>query len=181
MIRSMGIEVDRDDRVQTVKTKLQVALCFPTEQSALTFGDVVLEHDFNEFQNDSPILLTRGLYQTSSTPCLSPVGKKCKDCSKPLEIVGGSHGCPKVRRLVRQCMKALDSGVEPTPIGGSLEGAYCIQNAMGEKISIVKPTDEESFAPNNPNGFMGKTLGKPSLKRSIRVGETSFREKCVAL
>jgi len=172
----LGIEVDRDDRVQTIKKKLQLALCLPTEQSALTFGDVVLEHDFNEVRNDSPILLTRGLYRTSSTPCLSPSGQKSKDRSKPLEIVGGSHGCPKVKRLVRQCMKALDSGIEPTPAGGGLGGAYCIQNAMGEKIAIVKPTDEEPFAPNNPNGFVGRTLGQPGLKRSIRVGETGFRE-----
>ena len=47
---------------------------------------------------------------------------------------------------------------------------------MGEKIAIVKPTDEEPFAPNNPNGFVGRTLGQPGLKRSIRVGETGFRE-----
>lgn len=172
----LGIEVDRDDRVQTIKKKLQDALCLPTEQSALTFGDVVLEHDFNEVRNDSPLLLTRGLYRTSSTPCLSPIGQKCKDCSKPLEIVGGSHGCPKVRQLVRKCMKALDSGVEPIPAGGGLGGAYCIQNVMGQKIAIVKPTDEEPFAPNNPNGFVGRTLGQPGLKRSIRVGETGFRE-----
>lgn len=172
----LGIEVDRDDRVQTIKKKVQDALCLPTEQSALTFGDVVLEHDFNEVRNDSPLLLTRGLYRTSSTPCLSPIGQNCKDRSKPLEIVGGSHGCPKVRQLVRKCMKALDSGVEPIPAGGGLGGAYCIQNAMGEKIAIVKPTDEEPFAPNNPNGFVGRTLGQPGLKRSIRVGETGFRE-----
>lgn len=129
----LGIEVDRDDRVQTIKKKLQVALCLPTEQSALTFGDVVLEHDFNEVRNDSPLLLTRGLYRTSSTPCLSPSGQRSKDRSKPLEIVGGSHGCPKVRQLVRQCMQALDNGIEPTPAGGGLGGAYCIQNVIGKK------------------------------------------------
>lgn len=174
----LGIEVDRDDRVRTVKKKLQEALCVPTEQSALTFGDVVLEHDFNEVRNDSPVLLTRGLYRTSSTPCLSPgSGKlKFKDRNKPLEIIGGSHGCPKLRQLVRHCVKAFDSGVEPIPAGGGLGGAYFIQNSAGEKIAIVKPTDEEPFAPNNPNGFVGKTLGQPGLKRSIRVGETGIRE-----
>lgn len=174
----LGIEVDRDDRVQTIKKKLQVALCLPTEQSALTFGDVVLEHDFNEVRNDSPILLTRGLYRTSSTPCISPVvGKiKSKGRNKPLEIIGGYHGCPKVRELVRQCVKALDNGVEPIPAGGGLGGAYFIQNVSREKIAIVKPTDEEPFAPNNPNGFVGKTLGQPGLKRSIRIGETGIRE-----
>ena len=78
-------------------------------------------------------------------------------------------------------MKALDSGVEPTPAGGGLGGAYCIQNAMGEKIVVVKPTNEEPFAPNNPNGYVGKTLGQLGLKRSIRVGEIGFRHKCVAL
>ncbi|XP_057868860.1 phosphatidylinositol 4-kinase gamma 6 [Cryptomeria japonica] len=174
----LGIEVDRDDKVQTIKKKLQVALCLPTEQSALTFGDVVLEHDFNEVRNDSPILLIRGLYRTSSTPCISPVVGKInsKGRNKPLEIIGGSHGCPKVRQLVRQCVKALDNGVEPIPADGGLGGAYFIQNSAGKKIAIVKPTDEEPFAPNNPNGFVGKTLGQPGLKRSIRIGETGIRE-----
>ncbi|KAH9329215.1 hypothetical protein KI387_001323 [Taxus chinensis] len=174
----LGIEVDRDDRVQTIKKKLQEVLCLPTEQSALTFGDMVLEHDFNEVRNDYPILLTRGLYRTSSTPSISPVVEKLnfKDRNKPLEIIGGSHGCPKVRRLVRKCVKALDSGVEPIPVGGGLGGAYFIQNTAREKIAIVKPTDEEPFAPNNPYGFVGKTLGQPGLKRSIRIGETGIRE-----
>ncbi|KAJ7953962.1 Phosphatidylinositol 4-kinase [Quillaja saponaria] len=46
----------------------------------------------------------------------------------------------------------------------------------GESVAIVKPTDEEPFAPNNPKGFVGKALGQPGLKRSVRVGETGFRE-----
>uniref|UniRef100_A0A0D6R1S8 1-phosphatidylinositol 4-kinase n=1 Tax=Araucaria cunninghamii TaxID=56994 RepID=A0A0D6R1S8_ARACU len=174
----LGIEVDKDDKVQTIKKKLQEALCLPTEQSALTFGDMVLEHDFSEVRNDSPVLLTRGLYRTSSTPCLSPTSEKLqfKDRNRPLQMIGGSHGCAKAKQLVSQCVKALDSGVEPIPAGGGLGGAYFIQNTAGKKIAIVKPTDEEPFAPNNPNGFVGLTLGQPGLKRSIRVGETGIRE-----
>ena len=41
---------------------------------------------------------------------------------------------------------------------------------------IVKPTDEEPFAPNNPKGFVGKAPGQPGFKRSVRAGETGFRE-----
>ncbi|KAJ6960273.1 hypothetical protein NC653_038338 [Populus alba x Populus x berolinensis] len=41
---------------------------------------------------------------------------------------------------------------------------------------VKQPTDEEPYAPNNPKGFVGKALGQPGLKRSVRVGETGFRE-----
>ncbi|KAK0587879.1 hypothetical protein LWI29_030475 [Acer saccharum] len=45
----------------------------------------------------------------------------------------------------------------------------------------IEPTDEEPFAPNNPKGFVGKALGQPRLKRSVRVGETGYREVTACL
>ena len=55
-------------------------------------------------------------------------------------------------------------------------GAYYFWDIWGQCVAIIKPTDEEPFAPNNPKGFVGKTLGQPGLKRFVRVGETGFRE-----
>lgn len=57
-----------------------------------------------------------------------------------------------------------------------LEAPTFFRNSRGQNAAIVKPTDEEPFAPNNPKGFVGKALGQPGLKRSVRVGETSYRE-----
>jgi len=70
----------------------------------------------------------------------------------------------------------MKMGVEPTLINGGLGGAYYFRNEKGHSVAIVKPTDEEPFAPNNPKGFIGKALGQPGLKSSVRVGETGYRE-----
>ncbi|XP_009381646.2 phosphatidylinositol 4-kinase gamma 6 [Musa acuminata AAA Group] len=175
----LGIELDRGDNAHTVKRRLQIALNVPTEESSLTFGDLVLKNDLSAVRNDSPLLLTRNaLHRSSSTPCLSPTGKDIqhRDRSSPIEILVCSSRCSRTRQLVKDVMNAIRNGVEPIPVHSGLGGAYYFRNVRGECVAIVKPTDEEPFAPNNPKGFTGKALGRPGLKRSVRVGETGFRE-----
>ncbi|CAA6661509.1 unnamed protein product [Spirodela intermedia] len=175
----LGIELDRSDNAHTVKRRLQVALNVPTEESSLTFGDMVLKNDLSAIRNDSPLLLTRNfMHRSSSTPCLSPNGKDLqqRDRSGPIEILCCSRDCAETKHLVKTAMKAIESGVDPIPVHSGLGGAYYFRNSSGESVAIVKPTDEEPFAPNNPKGFVGKALGQPGLKRSVRVGETGFRE-----
>ncbi|MQM14667.1 hypothetical protein Taro_047603 [Colocasia esculenta] len=174
-----GIDLDRGDNVHTVKRRLQLALNVPTEESSLTFGDLVLKNDLSAIRNDSPLLLTRTfMHRSSSTPCLSPTGNdnQQRDQSGPIEILACSHDCSQTKQLVKDVIKAIKSGVDPIPAHGGLGGAYYFRNNKGESVAIVKPTDEEPFAPNNPKGFVGKALGQPGLKRSVRVGETGFRE-----
>lgn len=176
----LGIELDRGDNAHTVKRKLQVALNVPTEESSLTFGDRVLKNDLSAVLNDAPLLLTRNLIQrSSSTPCLSPTGKDLqhnRDRSGLIEILGCPSSCSVAKQLVKSVVKAIKSGMDPIPIHNGLGGAYYFRNSKGESVAIVKPTDEEPFAPNNPKGFIGKALGQPGLKKSVRVGETGFRE-----
>lgn len=158
-----------------MKKKVQAAFGVPTEQSTLVFGDHVLDKDLSEIRGDAPLLLTRGIYRSSSTPCLSPRGRDVRQNSV-FEIVGGSKTSTKVKRLVREAVKGIEAGVQPVLAGGGLGGAYYFRNSLGDNIAIVKPTDEEPFAPNNPKGFTGRALGQPGLKPSIRVGETGLRE-----
>ncbi|VFR03529.1 unnamed protein product [Cuscuta campestris] len=175
----LGMELDRSDNAHTVKRRLQIALNFPIEESSLTFGDMVLKNDLSAIRNDSPLLLTRNtLHRSSSTPCLSPTGRDIqqKDWSGPIEILGKSTSFAKTKQTVKEIVKAMKAGVEPLPVHGGLGGAYYFRNSRGESVAIVKPTDEEPYAPNNPKGFVGKGLGQPGLKRSVRVGETGFRE-----
>ncbi|KAG8366498.1 hypothetical protein BUALT_Bualt17G0086300 [Buddleja alternifolia] len=175
----LGMELDRSDNAHTVKRRLQLALNFPIEESSLTFGDMVLNNDLSAIRNDSPLLLTRNLmHRSSSTPCLSPSGRDIqqRDQSGPIEILGHSASFAKTKQLVKEIVKAMKNGVEPLPVHSGLGGAYYFRNVRGESVAIVKPTDEEPFAPNNPKGFVGKALGQPGLKRSVRVGETGFRE-----
>ncbi|XP_010425186.1 PREDICTED: phosphatidylinositol 4-kinase gamma 7-like [Camelina sativa] len=175
----LGMELDRSDNVHTVKRRLQIALNFPTEESSLTYGDMVLTNDLSAVRNDSPLLLKRNfMHRSSSTPCLSPTGKDLqqKDRSGPIEILGHSDCFSIVKHMVKDIVKAMKMGVEPLPVHSGLGGAYYFRNKRGESVAIVKPTDEEPFAPNNPKGFVGKALGQPGLKSSVRVGETGFRE-----
>ncbi|XP_035539893.1 phosphatidylinositol 4-kinase gamma 5-like isoform X2 [Juglans regia] len=175
----LGMELDRGDNAHTVKRRLQLALNFPTEESSLTFGDMVLKNDLSAVRNDSPLLLKRNLiHRSSSTPCLSPTGRDTqqRDWSGPIEILGQSNRFAKMKQLVKEIVKAIKNGVDPIAVNGGLGGAYYFRNSRGESVAIVKPTDEEPFAPNNPKGFVGKALGQPGLKRSVRVGETGFRE-----
>ncbi|GAB2226511.1 hypothetical protein Droror1_Dr00022321 [Drosera rotundifolia] len=177
--RVLGMELDRSDNAHTVKRRLQLALNVPTDESSLTFGDVVLKNDLSAIRNDSPLLLTRNLlHRSSSTPCLSPSGRDMqqRDKSGPIEILGHSDRFVATRQLVKEIVKGIKNGVDPVPVHGGLGGAYYFRNSRGENVAIVKPTDEEPFAPNNPKGFIGKALGQPGLKRSVRVGETGIRE-----
>ncbi|KAJ4879752.1 Phosphatidylinositol 4-kinase gamma 5 [Raphanus sativus] len=176
----LGLELDRSDNAHTVKRKLQVALHFPTDESSLTFGDLVLKNDLTAVRNDSPLLLTRNsFHRSSSTPCLSPMRggelhqQGGRDESGSVEILGNSV-C--LRQMAKDITKALKRGVEPVAVHSGLGGVYFFKNVRGESVAIVKPTDEEPFAPNNPKGFVGKALGQPGLKRSVRVGETGYRE-----
>ncbi|CAJ1835607.1 unnamed protein product [Sphenostylis stenocarpa] len=175
----LGMELDRRDNAHTVKRKLQVAFNVPTQESSLICGDMVLKNDLSVVRNDSPLLLTKTfLHRSSSTPCLSPTGRDLhqRDQGGPIEVIGCSDMFAGTKQLVKDIMMAIKVGVEPIPIQGGLGGAYYFRNTDRENVAIVKPTDEEPYAPNNPKGFVGKTLGQPGLKRSVRVGETGFRE-----
>ncbi|CAI0390358.1 unnamed protein product [Linum tenue] len=79
-----------------------------------------------------------------------------------------------MKHLVKDSVKAIKNGIDPLPVHGGLGGAYYFRNTRGESVAIVKPTDEEPFAPNNPKGFVGKALGQPGLKRSFDDGVGRF-------
>lgn len=175
----LGVELDRADNAHTVKRRLQLALNVPTEERSLMYGDTVLKNDLSAVRNYSPLLLTRTfLHRSSSTPCLSPTGRELveRDQSRPIEILGCSDYTFRTKQLVMEVVEAIKNGIDPIPVHSGLGGAYYFRNCSGENVAIVKPTDEEPFAPNNPKGFVGKALGQPGLKRSVRVGETGFRE-----
>ncbi|XP_062191712.1 phosphatidylinositol 4-kinase gamma 5-like [Phragmites australis] len=175
----LGIELEPGENAHTIKKKLQIALNVPTEGSSLTFGDQVLNNDLSCIRNDSPLLLTRNhMHRSCSTPCLSPKGKEVEqhDQSNVIEILGCSIPSTTMKQLVKDIIEGIRNGVDPIAVSGGMGGAYYFMDTWGQCVAIVKPTDEEPFAPNNPKGFVGKSLGQPGLKRSVRVGETGFRE-----
>ena len=175
----LGIELERGENAHTVKKKLQLALNIPTEESSLTCGDQLLNNDLSYICNDSPLLLTRNhMHRSCSTPCLSPNGKDVQHCddSRVIEIVGCTSPSARMKQLVDDIVRGIEKGIEPVAISSGMGGAYYFRDMWGEHAAIVKPTDEEPFGPNNPKGFVGKSLGLPGLKKSVRVGETGSRE-----
>jgi hypothetical protein len=175
----LGLEVDRADKAGSLKKKIQAALNIPTEQLDLVCGDLILEKELTELRRDAPILLTRGgLSRSQSSPCLTPPGKSylAEDRGKVIEVVGGLSCARKLKKVLREAVRAIEGGVSPLRTTGGLGGAYLCRNARGENVAILKPGDEEPLAPNNPNGFVGRSIGQPGLKRAIRVGEAAVRE-----
>lgn len=121
------------------------------------------------------------IHRSVSTPCLNSQSNKIDEdyfessVNPRIELVGG-RGAPRVRALVVEVAIAMASGVDPTPVSSGLGGAYFLRSKNGDNIAVAKPMDEEPMASNNPKGFVGRMLGQPGLKRSVRVGETGVRE-----
>ena len=95
-----------------------------------------------------------------------------------VDVVGTRHRTPAVRALARAVVRGLRSGARP-PSGPSPEGlggSYVFSDERGRPAAIVKPCDEEPLAPNNPKGFVGRGLGDPGLRPTVRVGQAALRE-----
>ena len=95
-----------------------------------------------------------------------------------VDVVGTRHRTPAVRALARSVVRGLCAGarvpVGPSPKG--LGGSYVFSDERGRPAAIVKPCDEEPLAPNNPKGFVGRKLGDPGLRPTVRVGQAALRE-----
>lgn len=117
-------------------------------------------------------------HRSFSTPCISlttAVNEDHFEINPKIEILGG-HKAPGVRALVVEVAIAIASGVDPVPVSSGLGGAYLLRSLNGDNIAVAKPVDEEPLALNNPKGFVGRMLGEPGIKRSVRIGETGSRE-----
>lgn len=98
-----------------------------------------------------------------------------------LKFVSTYGNAQKLGRMVREISSGFRSGVAPESLTDGLGGCYVFKNESGRKIAVVKPTDEEPLAPNNPKGFVGRALGEPGLKPTVRVGEAGLREAAAYL
>ena len=81
---------DQSDNVHTVKRRLQISVNAITDESSLTYGDMVLNNDLDVIQFDSLLPLKKSMHQGSYTPCLSPRGGDLpqKDKSGLIEVLG---------------------------------------------------------------------------------------------
>lgn len=65
---------------------------------------------------------------------------------------------------------------DPEAAREGMGGTYFFTNEAGRKVAIFKPCDEEPLAPANPKGYVGRNLGDPGWKSTVRVGEAAMRE-----
>lgn len=93
-----------------------------------------------------------------------------------LEVYNTPCMTPGASSLVGAVARAIQHGKEPQRSAEGLGGTYLIQDCADNTVAIFKPCDEEPMAPNNPNGFVGRSLGAPGLKPTVRVGEAAIRE-----
>lgn len=123
--------------------------------------------------------VANNIHKSFSTPCLplatTHLEEEFDHASPKIEIIGGS-GASSVRALVVEVAIAMASGADPVRVSTGLGGAYFLDGQKGNTIAVAKPVDEEPLAFNNPKGFVGRALGQPGLKRSVRVGGTGIRE-----
>jgi len=99
----------------------------------------------------------------------------------PFAVVGSARCAAAVKPLVRKVVEGVRVGQAPKLEKEGHGGTYFFKDAAGNYVALVKPTDEEPLAPNNPKGFVGRALGDPGLKKSIRVGEAALREAAAFL
>ncbi|GLC36811.1 hypothetical protein PLESTB_000780500 [Pleodorina starrii] len=127
----------------------------------------------------------KGLLEFSETSgCSGVLGQKTtsedldsilnRDCK--IEICCTAHTSPAVRRLVKSVIRGLRACQEPEKASDGMGGTYFFANDAGKKAAILKPCDEEPLAPNNPKGYVGRQLGDPGWKPTVRVGEAAIRE-----
>ena len=82
----------------------------------------------------------------------------------------------KCAALLRAVQEGFDAGKRPFALQSGTGGAYCFLDRNEKTVCVVKPADEEPLAPNNPKGYVGRQLGEPGFKPSVRVGEAGLRE-----
>ncbi|XP_057972735.1 phosphatidylinositol 4-kinase gamma 8 [Malania oleifera] len=139
---------------------------------------------FTQLDFSSVLHLAARFHRSFSTPCLSlsPISFPDHDHQSYTDPLGpqleilAAVATPGVRALVDEVTTAVASGIDPVPVATGLGGAYLLRAPNGNGIAVAKPMDEEPLACNNPKGFVGRTLGQPGLKPSVRVGETGVRE-----
>ncbi len=71
-------------------------------------------------------------------------------------------------------------GMAPTLVDGvSTGGAYMLRDPCGTVVAMLKPRDEEAYAPNNPKRHAGAAVGGPGIKRGEWVRHVWMEHLCL--
>lgn len=132
-----------------------------------------------------PSLLSLGSFgRRTVSPLLTPPASGSLESAAAGGDAGELHlaQCAKLtpgaKRLIKGVVRGLRAWQEPEAAAEGFGGTYFFRDEDGARCGIMKPCDEEPLAPNNPKGFVGRQLGDPGLKPTVRVGEAATREVC---
>lgn len=136
--------------------------------------------DAPELRRDEGLagLLSR---QSGSAAALAPPSPPTVDFPGEVTVGEHAHLTPGAKALVRAVARGLKAWQAPQLEKQGMGGSYTFRNDRGAPIALMKPCDEEPLAPNNPKGFVGRQLGEPGLKPTVRVGEAATREAAAYL
>lgn len=69
-----------------------------------------------------------------------------------IDVYGSIH-CPTAMKSILEAIRvAFNAKLHPKLTEDGTSGAYRMRNVNKKNIAILKPIDEEPFAPNNPRG-----------------------------
>ncbi|KAK9829280.1 hypothetical protein WJX72_004922 [[Myrmecia] bisecta] len=111
----------------------------------------------------------KGLLALCNAGPITPISPQGLANTGRVEVVGTAHTTAGVRNLVKAVVRGLRACQVPVPVEGGLGGTYLFLSEAGRKCGIVKPCDEEPLACNNPKGYIGRNLGDPGLKPTVRI------------
>jgi hypothetical protein len=161
------------NRVQYLKELLQKQ--HPTLQGLkpsqldLVYDGVVL--------SDAKMLLEYGLAGSAEEPCTvkfavqNPGSVGVGLSSDPLI---DAH-CPGMKAVVEAAVQGMLKGYAPRLEDGSTGGTYRVFGPDMQPVGVLKPCDEEAFAPLNPHTYVGP-CGSPGFVNGVYSGTGASRE-----
>lgn len=130
--------------------------------TVLTDGKMLLEYGVNGSAEEPSVIKF-----AVQSPSSSAVGLS----SDPL--VDGH--CPGMKVLVEAAMAGMLRGFAPALEEHSTGGTYRLFGPQKEPVAVLKPCDEEAFAPLNPRTYVGP-YGSPGIVPGTYSGTGAFRE-----
>jgi len=162
------------NRVQHLKEQLQ-------NQSSRLQGlkpsqlDLVYE---GTVLSDSKMLMEYGLTGCLEEPCVVKFAVQTPSCvGVGLSTVDPriDHHCSAMKEVVEVATQGMLKGIAPQLEEGSTGGTYRLFGPDKAPVAVLKPCDEEAFAPRNPRAYVGP-CGSPGFVTGTYSGTGAHRE-----
>lgn len=162
------------NRVQHLKEQLQ-------NQNSRLHGlkpsqlDLVYE---GTLLSDSKMLMEYGLAGSSEEPCVVKFAVQTPGCTGVgLSTVDPrlDQHCKGMKDVVEVATQGMLKGLAPQLEEGSTGGTYRLFGPDKAPVAVLKPCDEEAFAPRNPRTYVGP-CGSPGFVTGTYSGTGAHRE-----